>query len=134
MSIEQRANIKFCFKLGKTFSETFQLMQQDFGDDCLSHGRVHEWYTSIKNGREDINDDLHVGQPKFVITPESIGKVSDFLKIWLKSSLRFMEMELGMSKDSIHRILTPLHIHIHLYIFILYISRNDKYHKVKKVI
>lgn len=106
MSIEQRANIKFCFKLGKTFTETFQLMQQVYGDDCLSRGRVHEWYTRFKIGREDINDDPHVGQAKFVITPESIEKVREFLKIQPKSSLRFMEMELGMSKDSIHRILT----------------------------
>ncbi|XP_018377814.1 PREDICTED: putative uncharacterized protein FLJ37770 [Trachymyrmex cornetzi] len=106
MSIEQRANIKFCFKLGKTFTETFQLMQQVYGDDCLSRGRVHEWYTRFKNGREDINDDPHVGQAKFVITPESIEKVRDFLNIHPKSSLRFMEIELGMSKDSIHRILT----------------------------
>ncbi|KAG5338749.1 MOS1T transposase, partial [Acromyrmex charruanus] len=79
MSIEQRANIKFCFKLGKTFTETFQLMQQVYGDDCLSRGRVHEWYTRFKNGREDINDDPHVGQAKFVITPESIEKMRDFL-------------------------------------------------------
>ncbi|XP_018406162.1 PREDICTED: putative uncharacterized protein FLJ37770 [Cyphomyrmex costatus] len=106
MSIEQRANIKFCFKLGKTFTETFQLMQQVYGDDCLSRGRVHEWYTRFKNGRKDINDDSHVGQAKFVITPESIEKVRDFLNIHPKSSLRFMEIELGMSKDSIHRILT----------------------------
>ncbi|KAG5329434.1 GVQW3 protein, partial [Acromyrmex charruanus] len=111
MSIEQRANIKFCFKLDKTFTETFQLMQQVYGDDCLSRGRVHEWYTRFKNGREDINDDPHVGQAKFVITPESIEKVRDFLNIHPKSSLRFMEIELGMSKDSIHRInsLAPSH-------------------------
>ena len=95
MSIEQRANIKFCFKLGKTFTETFQLMQQVYGDNCLSRGRVHEWYTRFKNGREDINDDPHVGQAKFVITPDSIEKVRDFLKIQPKSSLRFMEMELA---------------------------------------
>ncbi|KAG5333594.1 GVQW3 protein, partial [Acromyrmex heyeri] len=81
-------------------------MQQVYGDDCLSRGRVHEWYTRFKNGREDINDDPHVGQAKFVITPESIEKVRDFLNIHPKSSLRFMEIELGMSKDSIHRILT----------------------------
>ena len=45
MSFEQRANIKFCFKIGKTFTETFQLMKQVYGDDCLSRSR----------GREDIN-------------------------------------------------------------------------------
>jgi len=66
MSFEQRANIKFCFKIGKTFTETFQLMKQVYGDDCLSRSRVHEWFQRFQSGREDINDDEHVGQPKSV--------------------------------------------------------------------
>ncbi|KAG5318562.1 MOS1T transposase, partial [Pseudoatta argentina] len=105
MSIEQRANIKFCFKLGKTFTETFQLMQQVYGDDCLSRGRVHEWYTRFKNGREDINDDSHVGQAKFVITPESIEKVRDFLNIHPKSGQKVnAPYYLGVLRRLLHRI------------------------------
>jgi hypothetical protein len=33
---EQRVRVKFCFKLGKSSSETFELLQQAFGDDVLS--------------------------------------------------------------------------------------------------
>ncbi len=47
MSFEQRANIKFCFKIGKTFTETFQLMKQVYGDDCLSRSRVHKWFQRL---------------------------------------------------------------------------------------
>ena len=36
MSVEQRANIKFSFKLGKTFTETHQMMKKVYGDDCLA--------------------------------------------------------------------------------------------------
>lgn len=106
MSIEQRANIKFCFKLGKTFTETHQMLMKVYGDNCLSRGRVHEWFTRFKEGRESLEDDEHVGQPKFVITPENIEKVREFIKNEPKSSVRYMEMELNISKDSIHRILT----------------------------
>jgi len=42
--MEQKANIKFCFKLGKTFTETFKLLKKVYGDDCLSRTRVFEWY------------------------------------------------------------------------------------------
>ena len=104
MSIEQRANIKFCFKLGKTFTETFQLMSQVYGNDCLSRGRIHDWFTRFKNGREDINDDQHVGQLKFVLTGRSIEKVRNFLKIEPKSSLQLIESELHISKTTIYRI------------------------------
>lgn len=40
---EQRANIKFCFKLDETYAETFQLLKQVYGEVCLSSTRVCEW-------------------------------------------------------------------------------------------
>ncbi|KAG5312579.1 SETMR methyltransferase, partial [Acromyrmex insinuator] len=45
MNFEQRANIKFCFKLGKTFTETHNLMKQVYGDNCVARASVYEWYT-----------------------------------------------------------------------------------------
>jgi hypothetical protein len=38
--MEQRGNIKFCFKTGKTATETFQLIEQAYGNSALSlvHG------------------------------------------------------------------------------------------------
>jgi len=106
LSFEQKANIKFCFKIGKTFTETFQLMKQVYGDDCLSRTRVHEWFQRFQSGREDINDNEHVGQPKSVITENSIETAREFIKNHPKSSLKFMEIELNISKTSIYRILT----------------------------
>ena len=106
MSFEQRANIKFCFKIGKTFTETFELMKKVYGDDCLSRARVHEWFTRFRDGCEDINDNEHTGRPKSVITENSIEIVRKFIKNEPKSSLKFMESELNISKTSIYRILT----------------------------
>ena len=34
--MEQRANVKFCVKLGKKFAETYELMKKVYGDDCMS--------------------------------------------------------------------------------------------------
>ena len=59
MSFKQRANIKFCLKIGKTFTETFQLMKQVYGDDCLmlicfydSKGIVHKEF--VPPGQSDF--------------------------------------------------------------------------------
>jgi hypothetical protein len=38
--MEQRANIKFCFTMGKTATETFQLEKQAYGDNALSRTRA----------------------------------------------------------------------------------------------
>ena len=69
MSFEQRANIKFCFKIGKTFTETFEFMKKVYGDDFLTRARVHECLTRFRHAHEDINDVKHTGES--VITENS---------------------------------------------------------------
>ena len=60
MIFEQRANIKFCFKLGKTAAETNQMMQKVYGNECLSHPFIYEWFKRFNplspRGRLKKND------------------------------------------------------------------------------
>ena len=56
--MEQKANIKFCFKLGKTAAETVKLMKQVYGDNCLSHAQIFRWYAQFKCGVEMIEDSI----------------------------------------------------------------------------
>ena len=51
-TIKQRNAVKFCFKLGKSALETFELIKQTYGDDALSCARVFEWHKIFKEGRE----------------------------------------------------------------------------------
>ena len=37
---EQRICIKFCFKIRKTATETYQLLQQAYGEDAMGHTQV----------------------------------------------------------------------------------------------
>jgi hypothetical protein len=48
--MEQRANIKFCFKTGKTATEIFQLIKQVYGDSALSCAQV---FTAVKMSEDD---------------------------------------------------------------------------------
>ena len=41
---KQRVCIKFCVRLGKTGSETFEMLKQAFGDSCMSRSRTFEWF------------------------------------------------------------------------------------------
>jgi len=54
---EQSVCVKFFFKLGKTFTETFQMLQQAYGEHCLSRTQCHEWHQRFKWGRTSIEDD-----------------------------------------------------------------------------
>jgi hypothetical protein len=42
--------VKFCFKLGKTFLETFEMLKQAFADKAMSSTQTHEWYKHFKEG------------------------------------------------------------------------------------
>ena len=57
MSVEQRTNIKFCVKLGKMATETFNMLLEVYGDSCMSRTRVFEWHKRFVDGRLSVEDD-----------------------------------------------------------------------------
>jgi hypothetical protein len=51
---EQRVNIKFLVKLKKSATETFQLLTEAYGEDCISRARAFEWHKRFSEGRESV--------------------------------------------------------------------------------
>jgi hypothetical protein len=49
MAVEQRANIKFCLKLGKTAGEAYEMMKSVYGSDCLSRPNIFRWYAVFRD-------------------------------------------------------------------------------------
>jgi len=72
---EQRICAKFCFKLGKTFTETFQMLQQAYGEYCMSRMPCHEWYQCYKSGRMSIEGNPISGRPSTSMDDDRIEKV-----------------------------------------------------------
>ena len=52
-STEQRICIKFCFKIGKTTTETYQLLQQAYGEDAMGRTQVFDCFHRFKEGRSE---------------------------------------------------------------------------------
>jgi len=76
---EQRVCIKFCVRLGKTGSETFEMLKQAFGDSCMSRSRTFEWFGRFKNGTTSTANDDRSGRPSTATTPskvEQVGRLS----------------------------------------------------------
>jgi hypothetical protein len=44
LQLERWANIKFCQKLGKSTSETFQMIKQAYGKEALGRRAVFKWH------------------------------------------------------------------------------------------
>ena len=53
-NVEERVNIKVLTKLGKSDTETYNLLTEVYGDQCLSRTQVFEWFKKFKEGREYV--------------------------------------------------------------------------------
>jgi len=47
---EQRICLRFCFRLGKTATETHEMLQKAFKEEALSRTQVLEWFAPFKRG------------------------------------------------------------------------------------
>jgi hypothetical protein len=54
--LEQCINMKFCAKLGKSTSETLQMLTEAYGADAMKKSRVCEWHKRFKEGPEDVKE------------------------------------------------------------------------------
>ena len=63
LGMEQRFAIKFCFKAGKSVTETLQMVHAAYGDQALSRSNVFRRHGRFRDGREDIEDDPRSGRP-----------------------------------------------------------------------
>jgi transposase len=103
---EQHVCMKFCFKLGKTFMETFQMLQQAYGEDCLSRRQCYEWYQRFKSARTSIEGDLKSGRPSLSTGDNHIEKVRSVIRENHRLIVREVSEEVGVCKSSCHTILT----------------------------
>jgi hypothetical protein len=55
--MEQRVNIKFCYKLGKTATETHEMLVQVHGTKAVSRKCVYDWFKRFRDGKETTEDE-----------------------------------------------------------------------------
>ena len=71
--------VKFCFKLGKTATETWEMVQQAFGDECMSRTQCFEWYSRLKTGRTSIDEDPRSGRRSTSTDDGHVDAVRDWI-------------------------------------------------------
>ena len=75
-TLEERYAIKFCFKLGKTATETYGMLQTAYGPSCMNRSSVFQWHKRFKEGRESVRDNERCGRSREVRTSEMIGQIN----------------------------------------------------------
>jgi len=95
---EQCVNIKFLTKLGKSATQTYNLLTEVYGDQCLSHMQVFEWF---KEGREYVGDDPKSGRPSTAKTQETVEKVARIVQGDRRLSIRAISELTNINKESV---------------------------------
>jgi len=72
---EKRVCIKFCVRLVKKGSDTFEILKQAFGVSCISLSRTFEWSGRFKNGRTSTANYDRSGRPSTATTPSKVEEV-----------------------------------------------------------
>ena len=103
---EQRVCIKFCQQLGKTGSETFQMLKEAYGPDAMSRARVFDWYRRFKKGRTSVESDERTGRPSTSRNNEIVEKVRSLVRADRSLTIRELSGEVGISFGSCQAILT----------------------------
>ncbi|UYV64611.1 hypothetical protein LAZ67_3001306, partial [Cordylochernes scorpioides] len=101
-SLEQRYAVKFCVRLGKNATETFQMLQKPFKDDCISRSQSGKWHKAFKEGREEVADEPRSGRPTTARTDENVDRVLEVLHTDRRLSIQQIADTLHMSTFVVH--------------------------------
>jgi transposase len=78
---EQRVNMKCCFRLGKSATETHEMLVEVYGDADVTRKTVYKWFERFRSGSESIDDEDRPGRPSTSCTDENISKMNEMIKV-----------------------------------------------------
>jgi hypothetical protein len=83
MAEQQRCAIEFCVRLGKSGSETLQLIHQAYKDDAMRQAAVLKRWKRFRDRETNVKDEPRSGRPRAHYLPDAYGK---------RSAARFREV------------------------------------------
>jgi len=98
--------VKFCCKLGKNFTETFQLLNQIYGEDCISRTQCYEWFKRFKEGRKLVGDDPRPGRLSTSTNDDHVERIHAVIRGNRHLTVREVADEVSISIRPGHQILT----------------------------
>jgi len=77
---EQRTNIKFLVKLGKSGNEIRETLVQVYGDNAMKKTAFYKWVKRFSGGRESVTDKEISGWPATSRTEENNAKFHQIVR------------------------------------------------------
>jgi transposase len=102
---EIRSVIKFCQQLGKSPSETFNMLNETPYKGTVSQTTVYEWHKRFKDGRTSLECDTGRGRKRKLRT-NLTSSIVDVLEKDRRVTVRGLAEMFGVGYGTVHRILT----------------------------
>ena len=106
MKLEQRANIKFCVKLGKSGAETFEMIRRAYRNETMSRARCFKWHVRFKRVGTSLEDDERWGRTSTSLTPKNVGTVRRLVHEDRRRTIKDIAAIVNVSHRTVQTILT----------------------------
>ena len=106
LELEQRTNIKFLVKLGKSGNEMRVMLVQVKGDNAMQKTAVYKWVKRFSEGRESVTDEERSGRPATSRTEETIAKIRQTLRENRRLTVRSITEQVNTDRETVTKILT----------------------------
>jgi len=97
--LEEHVCVKFCCKLGKNFTETFQLLNQAYGEDCMSRTQYNEWFKLFKERRMSVGEGTRHERPSTSTNDDHVGRVLAVIRGNRLLTVREVADDVSLSRD-----------------------------------
>jgi hypothetical protein len=67
--------VKFCFRLGKTASETYEMLKTALGDNAMGRTQTGEWFSRFKRGENSVEHSERSDHPSTGRTDKNVENV-----------------------------------------------------------
>jgi histone-lysine N-methyltransferase SETMAR len=104
--VQQRVCIDFCFRLGKTGAEKYEMLQAAFGESRLSRSKTFECYSRFKSGLRSFEDDLGPGRPSTPHFEETVACMREMIRADQRLPIRLVAEEVRIALGTCQKILT----------------------------
>ena len=87
--------VKLCCKLRKNFTETFQLLNRAYGEDCMNRTQCTDWFKRFKEGRISVGEDPRPGRPSTSTNDNHVNRARAVIRGIRRLTLREVADEVG---------------------------------------
>jgi len=106
LELEQRTNIKFPVKLGKSGNKIREMLVQVYEDNTMKKTAVYKWVKCFSEQRESVTDEERSGRTATSRTEENTAKVRQIVRENRRLTVRSIAEQVNIDRETVRKILT----------------------------